>query len=202
MKAVVINYGVGNIYSIYNALKKVGFEVSIELEPKRHADIIVFPGVGTFKAVSTYMTRYVDVINELKKSGVAFLGICIGMQVMFEYGLEGGEKNKGLGWFKGYIDKIKTNSKLPRIGWDKIRYVNNEKCRPFLDFDGKYMYFMHSYTAYIDEYNNICFISEYGSAIIPSMILKDRVIGVQFHPEKSSKNGIEFLKRIAKWLKT
>lgn len=201
MKALVINYGVGNLYSISNALRRTGFEVFVEVEPRGDVDLIVFPGVGNFKAVSRYITRYSNILDELRKKGVAFLGICIGMQIMFEYSMEGGVPSKGLGWFKGYVDRIPTKLKLPRIGWDKIKFVENDRCRLFQGLDGKYMYFMHSYMAYTNDADSICFISEYGDAKIPSMVLKERMIGVQFHPEKSHLNGAEFLKVVFNWLR-
>ena len=203
MKALIINYGVGNLFSISNALRRIGFEAIIDAKPSKDVDLIVFPGVGSFKAVSKYIMTYSNLLNEARDSGVFFLGICLGMQIMFEYGFEGGEMSKGLSWFKGYVDKMNTKAKLPHIGWDKIFFVafNNDECKFFMEFNNKYMYFMHSYIAYTNEASSICFTCRYGDTEFPAMVMKNRVIGVQFHPEKSSREGLRFLERVREWMR-
>jgi glutamine amidotransferase len=201
MKALIINYGVGNLFSVTNSLKKAGFSVAIADEPTKDSELVVLPGVGTFKAVAKYIRDRIELFNEILNSGTAFLGICLGMQVMYEYGFEGGAINQGLGWFRGYVDRMKTSAKLPHIGWDRIRYTGNADCSEFLELDGRYMYFIHSYVAYDYDPNTTCFTSVYGEAEFPSMVLKRGVIATQFHPEKSSFNGMLFFKILARWLR-
>jgi len=200
MKSLVINYGVGNLYSISSSLSRTGFEVEISDIPKSGYDLIVFPGVGSFPAVSRYILRYKDMLDDLYKSGVVFLGICIGMHILFEYSFEGG-LNRGLGWFKGYVDKLRTSNKLPHIGWDKVFITNSSgTCSLGSLLDNEYVYFIHSYIVYPAEEDIVCLISEY-EAKFPAMIARDKVIGVQFHPEKSGKIGLKFLESIYRWLK-
>jgi len=200
MKSLVINYGVGNLYSISSSLSRTGFEVEISNVPKNGYDLIVFPGVGSFPTVSRYILMYKDILDDLHQNEAAFLGICIGMHILFEYSFEGG-LNRGLGWFKGHVDKLKTSNKLPHIGWDKVYIANNSRtCSLGSLLDNEYVYFIHSYIVYPAEKNIVCLISEYG-AKFPAMIARDRVIGVQFHPEKSGKMGLKFLGSIYGWLK-
>uniref|UniRef100_A0A7C5TF22 Imidazole glycerol phosphate synthase subunit HisH n=1 Tax=Ignisphaera aggregans TaxID=334771 RepID=A0A7C5TF22_9CREN len=204
MKAVIINYGVGNLFSISSALKRVGLDVDIKddiAKNWREYDLVILPGVGTFKAVATYFNKRLGIFEDIKRSGMMFLGICVGMQIMFDYGHEGGF-NKGLGWVKGYVDKLKTNLKLPHIGWDKVYITtsNNDACQRFMEIDKSYMYFIHSYVVYPAKSEAICMFSYYGEQF-PALIIENNIVGTQFHPEKSSKSGIAFLRILAQWLK-
>ncbi len=198
MRALVINYGVGNLYSISSALKRLEFDVEIRNEPLKGYDIIIFPGVGAFSAVSSFILKYNDLLNDLRKSGNIFLGVCLGMQIMFERGTEGGE-SKGLGWFRGVVDKIKADVKLPHIGWDLV-YKNNEGCELSEGLEGKYVYYVHSYVAYTPDNEKIYMKSKYGVEY-PALICDRNVIGTQFHPEKSSETGRIFFKNLKRWAK-
>jgi glutamine amidotransferase len=201
VKALVLNYGVGNLFSIANSLKRTGFSVTIASELMENSDLVVLPGVGTFKAVAKFLNDRAELFNKLLETGMAFLGICLGMHVMFEYGFEGGVTSKGLGWFRGYVDRLKVSAKLPHIGWDKIMYTGNAICSEFQEVNGAYMYFIHSYVAYGYDANVVCFMSRYGEAEFPAMIARDRVIATQFHPEKSGSNGMLFFKTLLRWLR-
>jgi glutamine amidotransferase len=199
MKALVVNYSVGNIFSISSALKRVGFDVSVDDVNDlvgRDYDLIVFPGVGSFSTVARYVNSNAEILNELRGRGAYFLGICIGMHVMFEYGLEGGF-NRGLGWFRGYVDLIRANVKLPHIGWDVVYVDYVDEVNEVIA--NQYVYFIHSYVAYtIDESYNT--YSYYGIKF-PALITKGNVVATQFHPEKSSKVGIKFLENLKRWLR-
>ncbi|AWR97583.1 imidazole glycerol phosphate synthase subunit HisH [Acidianus sulfidivorans JP7] len=195
MKAIVINYGVGNLFSISSALRRNGFEVEISNELKENTDLIVFPGVGSFSAVSKFINDRKEKINELLDKGISFLGVCLGMQIMFDEGTEGGY-SKGLGWFKGKVDKINANVKLPHIGWDKIQSVRYSELTE--DLDGRYAYFVHSYVAYTND--SIGMVSHYGIDY-PVMVYKEKIVGTQFHPEKSSTTGKIFFSNLKRWLK-
>lgn len=195
MKALIVNYGVGNLFSIASALKRNGFGVEITNELKPEVDLVVFPGVGSFSAVAKFIENKRERINDLKTKGVKFLGICLGMQIMFEEGTEGGY-SKGLGWFRGKVDRISANVKLPHIGWDKIYSVNS--CELNESLDNRYAYFVHSYVAYTTD--NVIMISNYGINF-PSMVYKENIVGTQFHPEKSSETGRIFFENLKRWLK-
>ena len=200
MKATVINYGVGNLFSISSGLKRAGFEVAISQEPKGDEDLIVFPGVGSFSAVSNYLLSRKGVFEDLRKSGVYFLGVCLGMQIMFEEGTEGGV-SKGLGWFKGKVDKIKSKEKLklPHIGWDKL-IVTDYECPLTEGLHDQYVYYVHSYVAYPEDERIVRAISVYGISY-PAIVCSGNLIGTQFHPEKSSKVGKIFLGNLYRWVK-
>ncbi|QGA67505.1 imidazole glycerol phosphate synthase subunit HisH [Sulfolobus sp. E11-6] len=198
MKALVINYGVGNLYSISSALKRVGFEVTIDNKPRKDYDLIVFPGVGAFSAVAEFILQYKDLFNDLRKSGTSFLGVCLGMQIMFEKGTEGKESN-GLGWFKGIVDKINANVKLPHIGWDLVFEVK-DSCELTHGLDKKYVYYVHSYVAYPNSKDYVYMKSQYGIEY-PALVCDKNVVGTQFHPEKSSSTGKIFLENLKGWIK-
>lgn len=195
MKATIINYGVGNLFSIKAGLERAGFVTTISFSPIGDEDVIVLPGVGAFSAVASYLNSMKSKFEELKSKGVKFLGVCLGMQVMFEEGTEGG-LSKGLGWFKGKVDRINANVKLPHIGWDKV-FVNKDPCGIAEELDGKYTYYVHSYIAYTTDY--VAF-SEYGIKY-PAIVCNDFAVGTQFHPEKSSETGRIFLKNFYEWVK-
>ncbi|PSN83195.1 imidazole glycerol phosphate synthase subunit HisH [Candidatus Marsarchaeota G1 archaeon OSP_B] len=194
MKAVVINYGVGNLFSISSALKRCGFEVSIS-DVVQEADLIVFPGVGSFSSVAQYLLRNSQKINEAREKGTKFLGVCLGMQIMFEKGTEGGV-NLGLGWIQGTVDKLKTNLKLPHIGWERVYAVGNAQIAQALD--SLYVYYAHSYATSVSQ--NTLMVSFYGVRY-PALIANDFAIGTQFHPEKSGKAGVVFFENLVEWLK-
>ncbi|QKQ99539.1 imidazole glycerol phosphate synthase subunit HisH [Metallosphaera tengchongensis] len=195
MKAVVLNYGVGNLFSISSALRKHGLEVEILNEPKE-ADLVVLPGVGAFNAVGTFLERWRDELNELRKSGTRFLGVCLGMQVLFEEGNEGG-RTRGLGWLPGRVDLLVNAPKLPHIGWDVL--VEGTPCEMNEGLQGKYAYFVHSYVAYTPE--KPAMTSVYGVEF-PALVCKGEVVGTQFHPEKSGETGKVFFSNLMRWLKT
>ncbi|NON62607.1 imidazole glycerol phosphate synthase subunit HisH [Acidianus sp. RZ1] len=193
--ALIINYGVGNLFSISSSLRRVGFEVKIKESPEANYDLIVFPGVGSFSAVSNFLLSFSEQLNDMRKSGIKFLGVCLGLQIFFDKGTEGGD-TKGLSWFSGTVDKIRANVKLPHIGWDRI--YEEKKTELSEGLDGRYAYFVHSYVAYTTE--SYIMKSYYGIEF-PAMVEKDNVVGTQFHPEKSSETGKIFLENLMRWIK-
>ncbi|BBG24019.1 imidazole glycerol phosphate synthase subunit HisH [Sulfuracidifex tepidarius] len=194
MKALVLNYGVGNLFSISSALKRNGFEVKIgDLE--RGYDLIVMPGVGSFSAVSSFLSSRLDVLRDLKGSN-AFLGVCLGFQVLFDYGTEGGQ-SKGIGWFKGKVDLLHVNEKLPHVGWERLHVKG---CNDLLqEMDQGYVYYVHSYVAYPERDPDA--FSNYGGTSFPAVMCEGNVVGTQFHPEKSDKTGRIFFDNLSRWLK-
>lgn len=195
MRAIVLNYGVGNLFSISAGLRRADFEVEISQEPKE-ADLIVLPGVGAFSAVGNFMRKWEATLNDLRRRGVRFLGVCLGMQIMFEEGNEGG-KTRGLGWLPGQVDLIREAPKLPHIGWDSLK--ERSPCILSEGLDGKYAYFVHSYVAYTPH--PPAMTSRYGVEF-PALVCDDGVAGTQFHPEKSGETGKIFFNNLRRWLKT
>jgi len=200
MKAFIINYGVGNIYSVKNGLEREGFYVRVidNMDNiNEDIDLLVFPGVGAYSAVSNFILSNFEKLNSLKEKGIGFLGICLGMQIMFEEGTEGG-RSKGLGWFSGVVDKLPSNLKLPHIGWDKIYSVKHSEL--IENLEGKYVYYVHSYVAYPKNKEIILMESEYGIRF-PAIVAEGKIVGTQFHPEKSGSTGKIFFNNLIRWLK-
>lgn len=190
----VIDYNVGNLKSVTNALKRIGLSpiVTRDHEIIRQADGIILPGVGTFFIAMENLKKYdlIDILNERKEAGVPILGICLGMQILFEYGSEV-KVTKGLGFLKGKVDKMKVNAKIPHMGWNELHIC---KQHPLLKYihENDYVYFVHSYMAYTTPQQLISYC-DYGDLQVSSVVAKDNVMGCQFHPEKSGEVGKKIL---------
>ncbi len=190
----IIDYGVGNLGSVLNAFKYLGYDcvVTSNKEEILNADKVVLPGVGAFKdAMDAFREKgFVDVIHKVIENNKPILGICVGMQMLFEYSYEYG-KHEGLGIFKGNIIKFDdSNYKVPQIGWNQIKVKNDNKLLKGLD--GKYVYFVHSYHVDNSEYN--ISETEYANCIYPSAVNYKNIYATQFHPEKSGEVGLQILK--------
>jgi len=194
MKVIILNYGVGNLFSISSAFKRLGAEVEIRAEPAE-ADLIVLPGVGAFSSVGSFFAKWRGRLEELRRSGSKFLGVCLGMQLFFEEGYEGG-RTKGLGWLKGYVDLLRDAPKLPHIGWDVL--MEKGSCDLSEGLKGRYAYFVHSYVAYTPM--RPAMTSVYGMEF-PALVCTDELVGTQFHPEKSGETGGIFLRNLIEWVK-
>lgn len=194
----IIDYNVGNLFSVKNALDAIGepSEITSDAAALEKADALILPGVGAFP----------DAMRELAKTGLIgtiraqaarkpLLGICLGMQILFETGFEF-EECKGLGLIPGEVDAIPAGGrKIPHMGWNSLRALN--PC-PLLEGvpDGSYVYFVHSYMAFTDD-ENIAAYTEYG-AKIPSLVFSGHVFGAQFHPEKSGEVGLQILRNFVR----
>lgn len=198
----LIEYGAGNIFSVKNALDYLGIEnkLTADADEIRKADAIILPGVGAFGAAMNMLEKsgLIPVIKEQAKVK-PFLGICLGMQVLFEKGYEFGEFD-GLGLIPGKVDLITDPGLIvPHMGWNKLEI---EQESPILDgvTDSDYVYFVHSYKAFCDKKNLIAY-SEYRS-VVPAMVTDGKyVFGAQFHPEKSGETGLKILSNFAKLIK-
>ena len=179
----IIDIDAGNLYNVHKAFKFIGANVEITKDSKliEKSDAVVFPGVGAFGAVmdSIRKNNLEDVIIKSAKSQKPFLGICLGMQVLFE-GSEENPKEKGLNVFKGQVVKFKKAKKIPHVGWN--------------DVAGKKYYFVHSYYACPEDKSIIASSTDYDGEIFTSVIKKDNLLAVQFHPEKSGDAGLELLR--------
>ncbi len=203
----IIDYGMGNLRSAQKALEKVGCETIITDNPDNleMAEAAILPGVGAFPDCYKGLKQkgFVEAIKEFVHTGKPLLGICIGMQLLFEYGEESGG-SEGLGIFKGRVVRFpsteSTGLKVPHIGWNFVQPVN-DKLNPLLpNHKGGYAYFVHSYYAQPVDKNTVLATCQYGIDF-PCMVGKDSVLGVQFHPEKSQQFGLEILKNFGEFTK-
>lgn len=191
----VIDYGAGNIFSVKNALDHLGFENELvsDCDSIKSADAVILPGVGAFPSAMK-MLEQSGLIETIKEEAAKkpFLGICLGMQLIFEKGYEF-EEYSGLGLINGsvrYMDE--PDLIIPHMGWNKLEKLND--C-PLLENvgDDEYVYFVHSYKAHCDD-KNIAAYSEYGGCV-PALVYDGKyVFGAQFHPEKSGETGLKILK--------
>lgn len=191
----IIDYGAGNIFSVKNALDYLGFESRLvsDKESIIAADSIILPGVGAFPAAMKKLegTGLIDTIkSEAQKK--PFLGICLGMQLIFDKGYEF-EECDGLGLINGSVRKMEeTDLIIPHMGWNKLEKLND--C-PLMNGvgDNEYVYFVHSYKAHCED-KNISAYCEYGGRV-PALVYDGKyVFGAQFHPEKSGETGLKILK--------
>ncbi|WP_346968280.1 imidazole glycerol phosphate synthase subunit HisH [Clostridium disporicum] len=194
----IIDYGMGNLKSVYNALKKVNFDcqISSEVTDIEMADKLIWPGVGAFKDAMDNLQN-LDLILPIRKKvndGCPLLGICLGMQMLFEEGYEC-ELRKGLGFIGGKIKLMnsKENLKIPHIGWNRLEFNRENKILNNINKES-FVYYVHSFmaTEMIDE--NLIAYSKYGDINIPGIVNKGNVYGMQFHPEKSGEVGLKILK--------
>lgn len=192
---VIIDYNIGNLSSVTSALKRIGIEaiVSRDKEVIRQAKAIVLPGVGAFPVAMNNLKKYdlIDVLNECKDKGTPILGICLGMQILFEKGYEV-EETAGLGFLNGEVKFMDIDEKIPHMGWNQLHF-NQE--HPILKniHENDDVYFVHSFMAHCPD-NQLVAYTDYGDNKITAIVAKDNVIGCQFHPEKSGKVGSLILK--------
>ena len=206
----VIDYGVGNLFSLLSSLNYVGLDTKLtnDIEEIKNAKGIILPGVGAFRDAIGNLEKYglkETLINEAKK-GKPFLGICLGMQMLFEKSYEYGEY-EGLGLINGTVEEIKkyipenSDLKIPHMGWNSL--IINERFKDdkiLKDVDNnEYVYYVHSYFAKTDT-KNIVTYSEYGTKI-PGIVKNENVYGMQFHPEKSGDTGLKLLKNWGELIK-
>ncbi len=194
----IIDYGVGNLFSLASSFKAIGYETVVtgDADVIRKADKLILPGVGAFgDAVRKLRDSGLDkvVINEANK-GKYLLGICLGMQMLFDKSFEYGE-HEGLGLIKGNVipmeNTIPKNLKIPHIGWNALHFENKSPLFKYIN-DGDCVYFVHSYYAENCEPSLIA-TAEYGKELTAAVQNKN-VFGCQFHPEKSGKVGLNILK--------
>lgn len=191
----IIDYGVGNLGSVKNAFDYLGLQcvVTSDKDVILNAEKVVLPGVGAFAdAMNAFLALGLDkTLFECIKQNKPILGICVGMQMLFEYSYEYGI-HKGLGIFKGNVIKFDdTNYKVPHMGWNNISVKSDN---PLLkDLDNQYVYFVHSY--HIDTINEATIATaNYADVEYTCAVRKDNVYALQFHPEKSGEIGLKILK--------
>lgn len=202
MLSIIVDYGLGNLWSVKNALDYIGIDVVISGDPDQisNADFIILPGVGSFGSGmdNLHSRDLVEVLNHrVINKGVLTLGICLGMQLLSDESEES-KGVKGLGWIPGKIIKFNNKSlRLPHMGFNSLIAKNTSV--PFLNNirDTSDFYFVHSYYFSAFDKNHIIAWTRYGIDFA-SIVRKDNIIGFQFHPEKSQSNGIQLLKDVIK----
>ena len=197
----VVNIGINNIGSITNAIETLGYDVKVIIDEKDfdECDSIVLPGVGSFHYGMSILEdkNFIFHLKKFIKFQKPLLGICLGMHLLFEKGFEGGER-LGLGFIEGTVDKFKIekNLKLPHIGWNEVNKCLNHPVWTNIK-DHKDFYFVHSYKVSCSK-SYIIGKTNYGENF-PSIISKNSIIGMQFHPEKSQNNGLKILQNFLSW---
>tara|TARA_Y100000590_G_scaffold386564_1_gene459474 strand:- start:177 stop:794 length:618 start_codon:yes stop_codon:yes gene_type:complete len=199
-KISILNYGLGNIRSLYNSINRVSGNVSLYTEKKNdNFDILFIPGVGSFaKAMQLIKeNEFYSIIKKAKKDEKIVIGICLGMHLLFQQGTENG-LNNGLDFIDGTVNILYDgkNFKLPNIGWKKIQVIENCELNFMKNFNNKKFYFVHSYAASPKNIEDICTKTKYKEIEFVSMVRKKNVIGMQFHPEKSGDIGLDLIKNI------
>ena len=197
---VVVDYGMGNLRSVSKALESLGASVRVSSDPKdvAAADKLILPGVGAFPAAMQELSarRLVEPIKRFIASGKPYLGICLGLQLLFESSEEG-EGAKGLGVLAGAVKRFApaASRKVPHMGWNDVRRPGPQDGCPLLAGipDGSFVYFVHSYYAEPAERGITALETDYGVRFA-AMVWRDHLYATQFHPEKSQAIGLQLLK--------
>jgi glutamine amidotransferase len=189
----IVDYGMGNLFSIYNALQKVEASPQIAQQPEdlKGVDGIVIPGVGAFGKCMERLSRFEDALERALSDGVPMLGICIGLQVLFERSEES-PGARGLSWIKGEVVKLPEGVMIPQMGWNSLTI---ERHVPILEGikDEDMFYFVHSYYGVPEDRSVIAATTEHGVKVT-AVVAKDNLSATQFHPEKSGEKGLLILK--------
>lgn len=198
---VIIDYGLGNLDSVSRAFEKVGVNtiISKDKDVIINARTIILPGVGAFRdAINSLKDMgLISVIKEHVDKGKYLIGICLGMQLLYEKSYENGEY-KGLGLIKGSVDKLDIDLKIPHMGWNNLKFNKNDEILKYINEDD-YVYFVHSY--YVNSSNEELVAYTDYEKVIPSIVRKNNIYGIQFHPEKSSSVGLNILKAYGEMIK-
>jgi len=198
----VVDYGMGNLRSVEKGFQKVGIDVTVTSNPKviDNADAVVLPGVGAFRDCIRNLTdlSLTDAVVRSIQKGKPYLGICLGMQVLFSESEEFG-RCRGLDIFKGKVVRFGTGMKVPHMGWNTVTI---EKRPPVFNGieDNSYFYFVHSFYVVPEDRDIISGTTDYNGRFT-AMVWKDNVLATQFHPEKSQALGLKILKGFGAFVK-
>lgn len=199
---IILDYGLGNVYNLQNALASLGYDSKISRNPKEILDaaILFLPGVGAFKSAMKNLedNNLIEILNKRNAEEKPIIGICLGMQVLFDDSYEDGYC-QGLGYIKGTFKKFDIDLKIPHMGWNKL--IKNKSSFVTKNLpDNSYVYFVHSY--YLTDYSREDLIAYAEYAIdVPAIVGKNHLLGIQFHPEKSNKIGLKILDNLIKEFK-
>lgn len=199
-KICILDYGLGNVRSLYNSLKKLNFSPVLFSENiKNNCDFVFIPGVGSFSVASKILNtrKYLDFLQTHRKNGKKIFGICLGMQILHSFGEENGACN-GLNYINGKVTKIESKNKkiLPLVGYQKVKFLDNINL-PFLkEYNLEKFYFVHSYVVSLCSEKNLLALTYSDDYEYPAAVIDHNIIGTQFHPEKSGEVGLNFLEDI------
>ena len=207
-KIIIVDYGLGNIFSAQQSFLKVirdnNFKINVIIsnnpEEINSSSHIVLPGQGAFKSCIDALKSIPNMVNTLKENVLSkkksFLGICVGMQLLADRSFENGN-HEGLGWIKGSVKKLNGRDlKLPHMGWNKVS-LNNSSKKTIFNQKNKDFYFVHSYHFECTDKEDTIGSTYYGENFT-SIVVKENIYGTQFHPEKSSDQGLEIIKNFLK----
>lgn len=194
----IIDYGVGNLFSLVSSLKAIGVDAVITSDTAKilNADRLILPGVGAFGDASKKLAEsgLGATVKEAVKKGTPLMGICLGMQLLFEKSFEYGE-HEGLGLLKGKVigmeNTIPENLKIPHIGWNSLKFTSTSPIFKYIN-EGDCVYFVHSFYA-VDCEDSLIATTDYGKELTAA-VQKGNIYGCQFHPEKSGSVGLKILK--------
>lgn len=202
---VIIDYGMGNLKNVYNALKYLNIpsKISKDTNEIKNADKLILPGVGSFKEAMKNLNNLglYELIREKANAGTPLLGICLGMQMLFEKGYENGE-SKGLNLINGQVTLLnpRENVKIPHIGWNRLEVNKDSALISNLRKDS-FVYYVHSFAATNIKDEDLIAFSNYGGLKVPSIVCKNNIYGAQFHPEKSGEVGLKILKNFGEMVR-
>ena len=192
---VIIDYNVGNLHNLKNALDYGGIESKLvsHADDVKKADRILLPGVGAFAPAMDHLKHsgMLESLNEKVQSGTPMLGVCVGAQLLMDSSEEDGF-HYGLGWIKGKVKRFSHELKIPQIGWNSVKKQKNNLLFNHVS-DEMYFYFVHSYHLELRNLDQVLGMTNYGYDFA-SVVCKDNLWGVQFHPEKSQNAGLQLLK--------
>lgn len=190
---IIVDYGRGNLKSLQNALKRINMEFEISSDPETilKANSLIIPGVGAFKDAMNSMkqTGMDKCIIDFAKTEKPILGICLGMQLLYQKGYEYGV-TEGLGLIKGNVEPLRISKKVPHMGWNNLKFKKSDPILKYIESDD-FVYFVHSYYAVSSNQELIAY-SEY-EVQIPAIVRSNNIYGIQFHPEKSADVGEKIL---------
>ena len=198
-KVCVLDYGSGNVASVYNLINRLGYDIKVsnKAEDIKKSSHLILPGVGAFGASIEKIKNNISIellSDEVKVKKKPFLGICVGMQVLAEKGLEFGS-HEGLGWIEGTVEKINATV-LPHVGWNNIEMKKNSPIFSNIK-NASDFYFVNSYALKVKDNNIIIAETTYENTFC-SAVQKENIFGVQFHPEKSQKVGQDIIDNFLK----
>lgn len=198
MPLAIIDYGVGNLRSVEKAFKMMGCEAVVTSDERvlREAERLVLPGVGAFQACMKALKErgFASLVMERVKEGTPLLGVCVGMQMLFEESEEFG-RSEGLSLLRGRVRRFSDELLVPQVGWNQVHRRHSHSLLTNIE-DGAFFYFVHSYYCDAADSSVVMGETDYG-ALYASVVAKDNVCGVQFHPEKSQAAGLQLLKNFA-----
>jgi len=198
----IVDYGMGNLRSVEKGFKKVGIDATVTSSPAAidNASAVVLPGVGAFRDCIRNLTdlSLTEAISKAIQKGKPYLGICLGLQVLFSESEEFG-RCRGLDIFRGRVVRFRIKEKVPHMGWNTISIRNRPPILLEIP-DDSFVYFVHSFYVVPDDNNVIAATTDYG-VTFTSMIWKDNVFATQFHPEKSQELGLKILAGFGKFVR-